>query len=227
MPAFDAHPHPTDEVASWFDDDDDALRGRWSSSPRAACNVMPAMNDRPSKREQSEATIERILESALTLMVTRGFNATTVDDIAKSAGITKGAIYFHFENKTAVMLALLDVIERLVIGGLMDRVLQAGNSSRDKLVAALHSQGMLAETKAKYLLLFTLTLAEFNGTGSTIETRVKSIYDAFVQAIERIIRAGMASGEFRTDLGARELTAHRDGRSSTARSWNGTAVRRR
>ena len=169
---------------------------------------IPQANDKPqSKREQSEASIDRILESALSLIVTRGFNATTVDDIARKAGLTKGAIYFHFENKTAILLALLDVIDKLVLGGLMERVLHAGPSSKDKLVAALHSQGMLAESKTQYLLLFTLTLLEFNGTGSEIETRVKAIYDNFVLALEKIVRSGKASGEFRGDLDAREMAA--------------------
>lgn len=164
--------------------------------------------ERPqSKREQSEASIDRILESALSLIVTRGFNATTVDDIAKNAGLTKGAIYFHFENKTAILLALLDAIERLVLGGLMDRVMHAGPTNKDKLVAALHNQSMLAETKTKYLLLFTLTLLEFNGTGTPIEARVKVIYDGFVQAIEKIVRGGRAAGEFREDLDAREMAS--------------------
>ena len=141
--------------------------------------------DKPqTKRDKSEASIDRILESALSLIVTRGFNATTVDDIAKKAGLTKGAIYFHFENKTAILLALLDVIDKLVLGSLMDRVMHAGPTSKDKLVAALHSQGMLAETKTKYLLLFTLTLLEFNGTDTPIETRVKAIYDGFAHLKE-------------------------------------------
>jgi len=160
-----------------------------------------------SKRDKSEASIDRILDSALSLIVTRGFNGTTVDDIAKTAGLTKGAIYFHFENKDAILLALLDVIDKLVLGGLMDRVMHAGPTSKDKLVAALHGQGVLAETKTKYLLLFTLTLLEFNGTGTPIETRVKTIYDGYVQALERIIRSGKATGEFRTDLEAREMAA--------------------
>jgi AcrR family transcriptional regulator len=164
--------------------------------------------DKPqTKRDKSEASIDRILESALSLIVTRGFNATTVDDIAKKAGLTKGAIYFHFENKTAILLALLDVIDKLVLGSLMDRVMHAGPTSKDKLVAALHSQGMLAETKTKYLLLFTLTLLEFNGTDTPIETRVKAIYDGFVHSLEKIVRTGKAAGEFRDDLDAREMAA--------------------
>ena len=169
---------------------------------------IPRSIDKPqSKRDKSEASLDRILDSALSLIVTRGFNATTVDDIAKNAGLTKGAIYFHFDNKTAILIALLDVIDKLVLGGLMDRVMHAGPGSKDKLVAALHGQGALAETKTKYLLLFTLTLLEFNGTGSPIEERVRAIYDGFVQSLEKIVRAGKASGEFRDDLDAREMTA--------------------
>jgi AcrR family transcriptional regulator len=169
---------------------------------------IPRATERPqSKREQREASIERIMESALDLMVTRGCNATTVDDIAKRAGLTKGAIYFHFENKTAIVMALLDTVEKLVIGGLMERLAHAGPTSQDKLVAALHSQGLLAGTKTKYLMLFTLTLLEFSGTDTDIEARVRAIYDAFVQSLEKIVRAGCASGEFREDLDTRELAA--------------------
>jgi AcrR family transcriptional regulator len=171
-------------------------------------DITPRTADRPhSKKEQREASIDRILESALDLMVTRGCNATTVDDIAKRAGLTKGAIYFHFENKTAIVMALLDTVEKLVIGGLLERLAHAGPTNQDKLVAALHSQGLLAGTKTKYLLLFTLALLEFSGTETDIEARVRTIYDSFVQALEKIVRAGCAAGEFRNDLDTRELAA--------------------
>jgi AcrR family transcriptional regulator len=181
--------------------------GSPSQEPRPAAKAAPARAAPQTKREQSEATVERILDSALALIVTRGFNATTVDDIARKANLTKGAIYFHFENKTAVLMALLDAIEKLILGGLMERLMHAGPTSQDQLVAALHSQGMLAQSKTNYLLLFTLTLLEFNGTGSPIETRVKAIYDAFVQALEKIVRTGKAAGEFRADLDPREMAA--------------------
>ena len=51
------------------------------------------------------------------------------------------------------------------------------------------------------------TLLEFNETGTTIEARVKAIYDGFVQVLERIVRVGKAAGEFRADLDAREMAA--------------------
>lgn len=164
--------------------------------------------DRPApKKEPGESSLERILESALELIVSRGFTATSVDDIAHNAGLTKGAIYFHFKNKTAILMSLLDDIERLIIGGMTERVIGAGPTATDKLVAAIHNQGKLAESKTKYLLLFTLTLLEFNGTDTTIEARVRSIYSSYLAALEQIIRTGKQAGEFHLDVEPRELAA--------------------
>ncbi|MDB5999059.1 MAG: TetR-family transcriptional regulator, partial [Rhizobacter sp.] len=114
---------------------------------------------------------------------------------------------FHFENKTAIVMALLDVIDKLNVGGLIERVMSAGPSSTDKLVAAMHGQSMLAESKTKYLLLFTLILLEFNGIDSPIERRVRAIYNDFVEALEKIVRNGKAAGDFDADLEAREMAA--------------------
>ncbi len=60
-------------------------------------------------QQRSEETRSRILESAIKLFSARGFNAASVDDICKDAGISKGAFYHHFKSKQALFLALLDV----------------------------------------------------------------------------------------------------------------------
>lgn len=59
-------------------------------------------------QQRSEETRSKIIESAIKLFSTRGFNAARVDDICKDAGISKGAFYHHFESKQALFLALLD-----------------------------------------------------------------------------------------------------------------------
>lgn len=59
-------------------------------------------------QQRSEETRAKILSSAIKLFSARGYNAASVDDICKSAGISKGAFYHHFESKQALFLALLD-----------------------------------------------------------------------------------------------------------------------
>lgn len=59
-------------------------------------------------QQRSEETKTKILESALKLFSTRGYNAASVDDICREAGISKGAFYHHFKSKQALFLAILD-----------------------------------------------------------------------------------------------------------------------
>ncbi|NOH03932.1 MAG: TetR/AcrR family transcriptional regulator [Chloroflexi bacterium] len=59
-------------------------------------------------QQRSEETRSRIMESAVKLFSSRGYNAASVDDICKDAGISKGAFYHHFESKQMLFLALLD-----------------------------------------------------------------------------------------------------------------------
>lgn len=57
------------------------------------------MTYRERRKEQAQRTEAAILDAALTLMREAGFEAVTVRDICKKAGITTGAFYHHFQSK--------------------------------------------------------------------------------------------------------------------------------
>lgn len=59
-------------------------------------------------QQRSEETRTKIMDSAVKLFSTRGFNAASVDEICDEAGSSKGAFYHHFESKQALFIALLD-----------------------------------------------------------------------------------------------------------------------
>ncbi len=52
---------------------------------------------KPEKKQQSRA---RILQSAATLFTRNGFDAISIDDVMRDAGLTRGAFYAHFSSKT-------------------------------------------------------------------------------------------------------------------------------
>lgn len=64
---------------------------------------------RPTKQspERGDARI-RLLEAARDVIRRKGFSATTVDDLCKVAGVTKGAYFHHFETKEALGVAAAD-----------------------------------------------------------------------------------------------------------------------
>src|SRR3954469_9287303 len=55
-----------------------------------------------------EARRNQILDAATTVFAEKGFHRTTIRDIARVAGIADGTIYNYFENKTALLLGILD-----------------------------------------------------------------------------------------------------------------------
>lgn len=63
----------------------------------------------PKKAQRdSEKTRARILASALALFAKKGYVHTTFTDIAARLSMTKGAVYWHFESKQALLMALID-----------------------------------------------------------------------------------------------------------------------
>ena len=57
------------------------------------------MNKNKTRVRQPEATRRKLIEATYSLMLKRGFNATTVDEICAEAGVTKGSFFHHFKNK--------------------------------------------------------------------------------------------------------------------------------
>lgn len=57
-------------------------------------------------KEQAEATREQLIDAAERIFCECGVAGTTLDDIAKGAGVTRGAVYWHFKNKTDVLEAV-------------------------------------------------------------------------------------------------------------------------
>ena len=57
-------------------------------------------------KSEAEQTRNSILDAALTLFDEQGYTQTTLSSVARKAGVTRGAIYWHFENKDEILVAL-------------------------------------------------------------------------------------------------------------------------
>ncbi len=59
-------------------------------------------------KEDAELTRQRIINAARTVFLTRGVSRSTLEHIAAQAEVTRGAVYWHFKNKTEIFYALRD-----------------------------------------------------------------------------------------------------------------------
>lgn len=62
----------------------------------------------PGRTAEGLAARQRLYETAVRLIAERGFEATTLRDVAESAGVSVGLLYRYFPSKHAVLLALYD-----------------------------------------------------------------------------------------------------------------------
>jgi TetR/AcrR family transcriptional repressor of nem operon len=66
------------------------------------------MKDRTIARPPRAATREKLLDAAFALIRSKGYSATSVDDLCAAAGVTKGAFFHHFASKEALAVAAAD-----------------------------------------------------------------------------------------------------------------------
>lgn len=59
-------------------------------------------------KEDAQVTRHRILDAAVEVFGRQGVSQTSLNDIAKEAGVTRGAIYWHFENKVDLFNAMVE-----------------------------------------------------------------------------------------------------------------------
>ena len=62
----------------------------------------------PPRQERSRRSRDAVLAAALALFARNGFEATTIDDIARHAGVAVGGFYLHFRSKRQVLQVLVD-----------------------------------------------------------------------------------------------------------------------
>src|SRR5580693_3724981 len=63
------------------------------------------------KNEKGISTRERIVGTARRLFAASGYEGTSIEAVLQESGISRGALYHHFENKEALFAAVLEAVE--------------------------------------------------------------------------------------------------------------------
>lgn len=71
-------------------------------------------------KEEAEHTRDELLKSAVQVFSEKGVARATLEEIAKGAGVTRGAVYWHFENKAQIFDALHECMYRPFLGAIFE-----------------------------------------------------------------------------------------------------------
>jgi AcrR family transcriptional regulator len=153
-------------------------------------------NRTPKFRRRAEARPDEVLDAALDLFIEQGFAQTRVDDIAKRAGISKGAVYLYFPSKEAILEGLVRRAVVPIATNALSFVKDYEGDPRIVMTMVLKMLGMrLADPKVvaipKLLFREVVRFPEFAAMYRA------EVLDKVIPAIETLIRKGIDQGYFR------------------------------
>jgi AcrR family transcriptional regulator len=138
---------------------------------------------------------QQILGAAVELFQRYGVRKTTVDEIARAAGIGKGSVYLEFQGKEDIFLALVEEHER----GILDEVRHAAGASApivDRLVEVALVRPRHNVREMELMPEIFEILASLRGR---VADRVSSYHDRCRCVVADLIREGIGAGILKAD----------------------------
>ncbi len=154
---------------------------------------------RVARLRDSERTRERLLQAASREIYRSGFQSASLDTILAVAGVTKGALYYHFDSKEALGYAVVDEVIAADVRGKWVRPLQSGKDPIEALIGAVQSIPVRPMDVRGGCQLNNLA-QEMSPLDAGFRKRLAIIFDAWRETVASVLREGQAHGRVRRDV---------------------------
>jgi AcrR family transcriptional regulator len=160
-----------------------------------AADTLPEGRSGPrsgSRAAKARATDERILAAALQSFGTKGYDATSLDQLAGELGVTKQTILYHHPSKAALLDAVIDRAS-VDLTSTFDRALSSAGPGWDRVEALVRSVFRLALRRPELLGL----VREVSRLGAPASTRVAQNLEPLVARAQAFLVREMDAGRMR------------------------------
>jgi TetR/AcrR family transcriptional repressor of nem operon len=146
-----------------------------------------------------ERTRERLLQAAFREVYRSGFQSASLDAVLATAGVTKGALYYHFGSKEALGYA---IVEEIIAPNLRDKwlgPLQKTSDPIDTLIGIVQAESVRPEDVRGGCPLNNLA-QEMSPLDEGFRKRLKTVFHEWQDSIASALRAGQSQGKVRRDV---------------------------
>ena len=147
-----------------------------------------------------------LVQTALKLFATRGYYHTSIADIVRESGCTRGALYYYFSSKEELGHAAIDESVRLVIEQGPAAHLVANEHPIDRLIKTLDELPGPIEPKTTATPSVGVA-SRMAAVHEGFRQRVERHVEAMIERIEEVVRKGIAHGQI-TDSVDPDQLAH-------------------
>jgi len=162
---------------------------------------------RPSRRgatpRDPERTRGRLLQAAFKEIHHSGFRSADLDAILATAGVTKGALYYHFDNKEALGYAVVDEVIASNLDQKWVQPLRHAKNPIDVLIRIIQSESLKREDVQRGCPLLNLS-QEMSGIDEGFRRRTAKLYKDWHDAMAEALREGQKRRIVRSDINANE-----------------------
>jgi TetR/AcrR family transcriptional regulator, transcriptional repressor for nem operon len=157
---------------------------------------------RPTSRDP-ERTRELLLQAAFQEIYRSGYRSADLDAILAVAGVTKGALYYHFDSKEALGYAVVDEIIASNLHQKWVRPLRNATNPIDVLVRIIRSESLKRKDIQLGCPLLNLS-QEMSGLDEGFRRRTARVYREWHDAMAEALREGQKRRVVRNDIDASE-----------------------
>lgn len=154
-------------------------------------------------KRQPDQTRQKLLDRAFSEIHRNGFRSASLDSILADAGVTKGALYHHFENKAELGYAVVDEVVRPWMEERWRPVIDAANP----IDAAIHTVRERLKARSEIALTlgcpFNNLCQEMSALDEGFRRRLNAILDDWRNATTEALRRGQKNGTVCADVDAR------------------------
>jgi len=153
------------------------------------------------ERSKRERRADRILDAAAELMLRWGYNKTTIDDIARLAGVAKGTIYLHWKTREDLFLALMRREYVRLVEDIQQRI---ASDPEGGTLHGITKHSMLATMKSPLMKAVLLRDTDLLGEWMRKEFASVSYSEQIAQSLALVERF-RSLGVVRDDIDVRKL----------------------
>jgi AcrR family transcriptional regulator len=159
----------------------------------------PAKEENRRGLRDPERTRERLLQAASREIYRSGFQSASLDTILTAAGVTKGALYYHFDSKEALGYAVVEEVIAPDVRGIWVRPLQRGKDPIEALIGIVQGISVRPEDVRGGCALNNLA-QEMSPLDAGFRKRLSIVFDAWREAVASVLREGQTRGSVRRDV---------------------------
>ncbi|MGN7939612.1 TetR/AcrR family transcriptional regulator [Metabacillus sp. 22489] len=149
--------------------------------------------------KQKKPKYKQIIDAAVIVIAENGYHQAQVSKIAKQAGVADGTIYLYFKNKEDILVSLFqekmgEFIEKIEVE------IKSAETAAEKLYKLIKTHFSLLAADHHLAIVTQLELRQSN---KELRLRINEVLKGYLNVVDKIIRTGIETGEFRDEIDPR------------------------